>query len=145
MLQYKSQPFPKHDKKIISEDILDNMKKGIPEKVTMNCLTFHLFTFYAMRDPETFVRMRDERYKPWKEYSNWKRYAIDDTSDFQRYRAWGYYDMHQKLCFNNEYWYVKQIISPEDNNIELGLFARNDTCKYTDLSPGEVRRGCLDS
>jgi hypothetical protein len=141
MLQYESQQFPEEEKKMLTEDIIINMKNGIPDKVSLNCLTFHIFTFYAMKDRETFVRMRDENYKPWKEYQNWKKYAIDETSDYKRYRAWGYYDMHQKLCFGNEFWYVNQIIFPADNHIELGIFARNDTCKYTDLSPTQVRHG----
>lgn len=76
MLQYTSEVYPEENKRILTEDILNNMKNGIPDKVTMNCLTFHLFTFYAMKDPVTFVRMRDEKYQPWKEYHNWKKYAF---------------------------------------------------------------------
>lgn len=126
---------PDHMRLYLTQDVVEHMKNNLPSTMTLNCKTFHIFTYYGLMDPHTYQRMDKDGYEPWRNTYNWETWGVSENEKL-RHETFAYYELHRDLCLRQDKYKVKY-----DPDMGLGLYPSSPDITYKDIYPGPLHAG----
>lgn len=119
----------------LTQDVVEHMKNDLPSSMTLNCKTFHIFTYYGLMDQHLYRLIDEDGYEPWREPANWKVWGISEVESL-RHETFACYELHRNLCLRQQNYKVKY-----DPDMGLGLYPSSPDLTWREIYPGPLHVG----